>query len=210
MSSTADQTELQKEAEAPATVTEPAILSGEAPAAGAGDPKLEESKEFATQSGDVQSNDAEASKSDEILTKSNEASDADPKANERDISSQSGDVQLNNAEASELTRSNKTSDSDPKADEPKDDTVESNETESSSKQLKRDEGSRTFTMRELLDELKNGDANEDSEAERREGDTPHRFVFAGFSIKCNASFNCRTENIINMHLSTKNIINILV
>ncbi|XP_055821776.1 protein HLB1 [Solanum dulcamara] len=173
MSSTADQTELQKEAEAPAAVTDPAILLGEAPAVGAGDPKLEESKEFAAQSEDVQSNDAEASKSDEILTKSNEASDADPKANERDISSQSGDVQLNNAEASELNPSNKTSDSDPKADEPKDDTVESNETVSSSKKLKKDEGSRTFTMRELLDELKNGDANEDSEAERREDDTPH-------------------------------------
>ncbi|MCD7456915.1 Protein hlb1 [Datura stramonium] len=173
MSSIADQTELQKEAEAPATVTDPrdtAILSGEAPAAGAGDPKLEKSKEFAIQSGDVQSNDAEAFKSDEKLTKSNEASDSDPKANGRDISSQSGDVQLNNAEASELIRSNKTSDSNPK---PKDDTVESNETESNSKQLKKDEGSRTFTMRELLDELKNGDANEDSEAERREGDTPH-------------------------------------
>lgn len=176
MSSIADQTELQKEAEAPATVTDPgdtAILSGEAPAVGAGDPKLEESKEFATQSGDVQSNDAEALKSDEKLTKSNEASDSDPKANERYISSQSGDVQLNNAEAWELIRSNKTSDSDPKVDEPKDDTVESNETESNSKQLKKDEGSRTFTMRELLDELKSGDANEDSEAERREGDTPH-------------------------------------
>lgn len=160
MSSTADQTELQKEAEAPATVTDPGdtvIPPEEAPAAGAGDPKLP---------GDVQSNDAEASKSDDKLTKSDEASDSDPKANEKD-------VQLNNAEASKLIRSNKTSDSDPKVDEPKDDSVESNATESNSKQLKKDEGSRTFTMRELLDELKNGDANEDSEAERREGDTPH-------------------------------------
>ncbi|KAL3331587.1 hypothetical protein AABB24_035096 [Solanum stoloniferum] len=176
MSSTVDQTELQKVVETPATVTDPgdtAILSGEAPADGAGDPKHEESKEFAIQSGDVQSNDAEASKSEEKLTKSNEASDADPKANERDISSQFGDVQLNNAEASELIRSNNTDDSDPKADEPKGDTVESNETGSNSKQLKKDEGSRTFTMRELLDELKNGDANEDSEAERRESDTLH-------------------------------------
>lgn len=165
MSSTADQTELQKEAEAPATVTgDTAIPSEEAPAAGAGDPKPEESKEFPTQSGDVQSNDAEAAKSDDKLTISNEPSDSDPKANERDISSQSGDVQLNNAEASELIRSNNTSDSDPKADESKD--------VANSKQLKKDEGSRTFTMRELLDELKNGDANEDSEADRREGDTP--------------------------------------
>lgn len=165
MSSTADQTELQKEEEAPATVTgDTAIPSEEAPAAGAGDPKPEESKEVPTQSGDVQSNDAEAAKSDDKLTISNEASDSDPKANERDISSQSGDVQLNNAEASELIRSNKTSDSDPKVDESKD--------VANSKLLKKDEGSRTFTMRELLDELKNGDANEDSEAERREGDTP--------------------------------------
>lgn len=176
MSSIVDQTELQKEVEAPATVTDPgdtAILSGEAPADGAGDPKHEESKEFATQSGDVQSNDADASKPDDKLTKSNEASDADPKANEGDTSSESGDVQLNNAEASELIRSNNSDDSDPKVDEPKGDTVESNETGSNSKQLKKDEGSRTFTMRELLDELKNGDVNEDSEAERRESDTPH-------------------------------------
>ncbi|CAN4127134.1 unnamed protein product [Withania somnifera] len=144
MSSTADQTESQKEAEAPATVTDTAILPEEAPAAGAGD---------------AQSENAEASKSDE-------ASDSDPKANEKD-------VQLNNTEASELIRSNNTSDTDPKVDELKDDSVESNTTESNSKQLKKDEGSRTFTMRELLDELKNGDANEDSEAERREGDTPH-------------------------------------
>lgn len=174
MSSTADQTELQKE-EVPATVTgDTAIPSEEAPAAGAGDPKPEESKEVPTQSGDVQSNDAEAAKSDDKLMISNEASDSDPKANERDISSQSGDVQLNNAEASELIRSNKTSDSDPKVDESKD--------VANSKLLKKDEGSRTFTMRELLDELKNGDANEDSEAERREGDTPRRFVSAGWLL----------------------------
>ncbi|PHT92156.1 hypothetical protein T459_00038 [Capsicum annuum] len=127
MSSTADQTEFQKEPEAPATVTDPGdtvILPEEAPSAGAGDPKLP--------------GDAEVPKSDEKLTKSDEASDSDPKAN----------VELNNAEATEeLIRPN---------------------------ELKKDEeGSRTFTMRELLDELKNGDANEDSEAQRREGDTPH-------------------------------------
>ncbi|PHT57779.1 hypothetical protein CQW23_00142 [Capsicum baccatum] len=154
MSSTADQTEFQKELKAPATVTDPGdtvILPEEAPSAGAGDPKLP--------------GDAEASKSDEKLTKSDEASDSDPKAN----------VELNNAEATEeLIRPNEVSGSDPKVDEPKDDIVESNATESNSKQLKKDEeGSRTFTMRELLDELKNGDANEDSEAQRREGDTPH-------------------------------------
>ncbi|XP_016565271.2 protein HLB1 [Capsicum annuum] len=154
MSSTADQTEFQKEPEAPATVTDPGdtvILPEEAPSAGAGDPKLP--------------GDAEVPKSDEKLTKSDEASDSDPKAN----------VELNNAEATEeLIRPNEVSGSDPKVDEPKDDIVESNATESNSKQLKKDEeGSRTFTMRELLDELKNGDANEDSEAQRREGDTPH-------------------------------------
>lgn len=156
MSSTADQTEFQKEPEAPATVTDPGdtvILPEEAPSAGAGDPKLP--------------GDAEVPKSDEKLTKSDVASDSDPKAN----------VELNNAEATEeLIRPNEVSGSDPKVDEPKDDIVESNATESNSKQLKKDEeGSRTFTMRELLDELKNGDANEDSEAQRREGDTPHRF-----------------------------------
>ncbi|CAN4077481.1 unnamed protein product [Withania somnifera] len=157
MSSTADQMELQKEAETPATVTGTAIPTEEAPAAGSGDPKLPE---------DAQSEDAETSKYDEKLTKSDKVSDSNPKANE-------GDVQLNNAEASELIRSDKSSDSDPKVNEAKDDTVESNATESNSMQLKKDEGSRTFTMRELLDELKNGDANEDAEAERREGGTPH-------------------------------------
>ncbi|XP_009762641.1 protein HLB1 [Nicotiana sylvestris] len=164
MSSTADQPELQKEAEAPATVKDPgdiAIRPEESPSTDAVDPKLYKSEEIANESGDVQSNDAEASKSDEKLAKSNEASDSDPKVS---------DVQLNNAEASKLIQSNEMSDSNAKVDELKDDTVES---ESNSKQLKKDEGSRTFTMRELLDELKNGDANDDSEAERREGDTPH-------------------------------------
>ncbi|KAK4365550.1 hypothetical protein RND71_016908 [Anisodus tanguticus] len=163
MSSTADQTESQKEAEAPVTVTDPgdtAVQSTEAP--GSGDPKLDESNvEVATQSGDI----------DEELTKSNEASGSDPKANERVEVSR--DEQLNNAEASESIQSNKTSDPDPEVDEPKDDTVESNETESNSKQLKKNEGSLTFTMRELLDELKNGDANDDSGTERPESDTPH-------------------------------------
>lgn len=165
MSSTADQPELQKEAEAPATVKDPgdtAIRPEESPSTDAVDPKLDKSEEIANESGDVQSNDAEASKSDEKLAKSNEASDSDPNVS---------DVQLNNAEASKLVESNEMSDSNAKVDELKDDTVES---ESNSKQLKKDEGSRTFTMRELLDELKNGDANDDSEAERREGDTPHR------------------------------------
>ncbi|XP_075081505.1 protein HLB1 [Nicotiana tabacum] len=164
MSSTADQPELQKEAEAPATVKDPgdtAIRPEESPSTDAVDPKLDKSEEIANESGDVQSNDAEASKSDEKLAKSNEASDSDPKVS---------DVQLNNAEASKLIQSNEMSASNAKVDELKDDTVES---ESNSKQLKKDEGSRTFTMRELLDELKNGDANDDSEAERREGDTPH-------------------------------------
>ncbi|XP_016476714.1 protein HLB1 [Nicotiana tabacum] len=164
MSSTADQPELQKEAEAPATVTDPgdtAIRPEESPSTGAVDPKLDISEEIANESGEVQSSVAEASKSDEKLAKSNEASDSDPNVS---------DVQLNNAEASKLVESNEMSDSNAKVDELKDDTVES---ESNSKQLKKDEGSRTFTMRELLDELKNGDANDDSEAERREGDTPH-------------------------------------
>ncbi|XP_019247436.1 PREDICTED: uncharacterized protein LOC109226944 [Nicotiana attenuata] len=164
MSSTADQPEFQKEAEAPATVTDPGdtvIRPEESPSTDAVDPKLDISEEIANESGDVQSNDAEASKSDEKLAKSNEAGDSDPKVS---------DVQLNNAEASKLIESNETGNSDPKVDELKDETVGS---ESNLKQLKKDEGSRTFTMRELLDELKNGDANDDSEAERREGDTPH-------------------------------------
>lgn len=164
MSSTADQPELQKEAEAPATVKDPAdtaIRPEESPSTDAVDPKHDKSEEIANESGDAQSNDAETSKSDEKLAKSNEASDSDPKVS---------DVQLNNAETSKLIESNEMSDSNAKVDELKNDTVVS---ESNSKQLKKDEGSRTFTMRELLDELKNGDANDDSEAERREGDTPH-------------------------------------
>lgn len=60
-------------------------------------------------------------------------------------------------------------DADPKLDR----TIQSSNTP----ELRKDEGSRTFTMRELLDELKNGEPNEDSEAERPDGGTPYRSVF---------------------------------
>ncbi|CAA0811566.1 Tetratricopeptide repeat (TPR)-like superfamily protein [Striga hermonthica] len=48
--------------------------------------------------------------------------------------------------------------------------MQSNQESGSGSKLGNAEGSRTFTMRELLNELKNGDANENS---GREGDTPH-------------------------------------
>ncbi|XP_031095457.1 protein HLB1 [Ipomoea triloba] len=59
--------------------------------------------------------------------------------------------------------------SDPKPDDPEDRTVQSNVVDGNPKFRKGDEGNRTFTMRELLNELKNG--GEDSEA--RDAGTPH-------------------------------------
>lgn len=53
--------------------------------------------------------------------------------------------------------------------------VETNDTESNSK-LNKDEGNRTFTMRELLNELKNGGVNEDAESDNREAGIPNRSV----------------------------------
>jgi tetratricopeptide (TPR) repeat protein len=50
--------------------------------------------------------------------------------------------------------------------------VAAEETESKPQLVQNDQGSRTFTMRELLNELKNGDPNEDSEAT----DTPYSRV----------------------------------
>lgn len=50
--------------------------------------------------------------------------------------------------------------------------VETNDAESNSK-LNKDEGNRTFTMRELLNELKNGGANEDAESDNRESGIPY-------------------------------------
>lgn len=54
--------------------------------------------------------------------------------------------------------------------------VENNDAESNSK-LNNGEGNRTFTMRELLNELKNGGANEDAESDNREAGIPQRYVY---------------------------------
>ncbi|KAF8379777.1 hypothetical protein HHK36_029226 [Tetracentron sinense] len=101
-----------------------------------------------------------------------------------------------NVEVSELQNSEKPEsqnggkpetgkDADPKIDEVKEDAVISNEVDEStsveqteSSELRKDEGSRTFTMRELLNELKE-DGNEfrrstnSSEGERRESSSPY-------------------------------------
>lgn len=66
-------------------------------------------------------------------------------------------------------------DLDPKTDESEQGRVESEDAQANSK-LNKDEGNRTFTMRELLNELKNTGANEDSEADNRDAGTPYRSV----------------------------------
>ncbi|KAI5656252.1 hypothetical protein M9H77_25045 [Catharanthus roseus] len=63
-------------------------------------------------------------------------------------------------------------DLDPKTDESEQGRVESEDAQANSK-LNKDEGNRTFTMRELLNELKNTGANEDSEADNRDAGTPY-------------------------------------
>lgn len=63
--------------------------------------------------------------------------------------------------------------SDPKSNDSEDPTAQSNVAESNPK-LRKGDGNRTFTMRELLNELKNG--GEDSEA--REAGTPYRFLLS--------------------------------
>ncbi|KAK6146507.1 hypothetical protein DH2020_020376 [Rehmannia glutinosa] len=79
----------------------------------------------------------------------------------------SGEVQPVNAEASgsvaEGEISNELSGADSRA-------VQSNQEAESDSKLGNAEGNRTFTMRELLNELKNGDANDN---DGREADTPH-------------------------------------
>lgn len=76
-------------------------------------------------------------------------------------------------------------DTDVKLEEPKEDAIQSNDNsnppsveaeEIVHSQLQKDEGSRTFTMRELLNELKgdNGEVNEPSEGERRDTSSRYR------------------------------------
>ncbi|KAL3645517.1 Protein hlb1 [Castilleja foliolosa] len=108
------------------------------------------------------------------------AADPDPKLpdpSDADVqppdAEKSGEVQPVNAEASGSVAKEEVSNALTGADSPK--VQSSQETENESK-LGNSEGNRTFTMRELLNELKSGDANEN---DGREVDTPHRFV--GFS-----------------------------
>lgn len=97
-----------------------------------------------------------------------QATDIDPKLDEpTDPSIQSDDVPATTADSNldppieskeQLVGSNGT-----------ENTTSSVEEESSKgPELRKDEGSRTFTMRELLNELKNGEANDDSEVEKQE------------------------------------------
>lgn len=69
--------------------------------------------------------------------------------------------------------------SDPGFEEPKEPSIPSNGTENSQPALRKDEGSRTFTMRELLNGLKGEDGNDsvnESEGERPEGNSGYRFA----------------------------------
>ncbi|KAI3453323.1 hypothetical protein Pfo_009986 [Paulownia fortunei] len=99
------------------------------------------------------------------------AADPDPQLpdpNDTDVQpSKSGEVQPVNAEASNSVSegevSNELSGADSRA-------VQSNQDAESDSKLGNGEGNRTFTMRELLNELKNGDANDN---DGREVDTPH-------------------------------------
>ncbi|XP_030530223.2 protein HLB1 isoform X2 [Rhodamnia argentea] len=77
------------------------------------------------------------------------------------------------------------SDADPKKEEPEESAIQSGEPESDSSpkkeaparpELRKDEGNRTFTMRELLNELKNDDATEspnNPDGDRREVNSPY-------------------------------------
>ncbi|KAA8525720.1 hypothetical protein F0562_007575 [Nyssa sinensis] len=107
------------------------------------------------------------SKEDSIQSNGVPATDADSKLDEpKDRSTDWNDVQVTEA--------------DPVLDQPKDQAIQSIDAENtySAEQVKqpelpKDQGSRTFTMRELLNELKNGEANEDSEAEGQETNSPY-------------------------------------
>lgn len=68
---------------------------------------------------------------------------------------------------------------DPRLEEPEETSIQSNGAENLQPALRKDEGSRTFTMRELLNGLKSDDGNEsvnESEAERPEANSGYRFV----------------------------------
>ncbi|CAK9169317.1 unnamed protein product [Ilex paraguariensis] len=124
------------------------------------DPNPTESKDISIQSNDEPPADSEASKPDESKDGSTQLTQVQP-TNEEELNPGDKPIQSDVAPVVDV-------DSDPKIDEP-----ESN----NARELRKDEGSRTFTMRELLNELKNGDGNEDSEADRRDPGTPYRSVF---------------------------------
>ncbi|KAA8533917.1 hypothetical protein F0562_031434 [Nyssa sinensis] len=96
------------------------------------------------------------SKDDAIQSNGVPATDADSKLDDRPT--EWSDVQL--------------TDADPGLDEPKDRTVQNSDAEKTSS-VEKDEGSRTVTMGELLNELKNGDRNDNFEADGRETTSPY-------------------------------------
>lgn len=68
---------------------------------------------------------------------------------------------------------------DPRSGDPEEASIPSNGADNSHPALRKDEGSRTFTMRELLNGLKGDDGNDsvnESEGERPEANSGHRFV----------------------------------
>ncbi|XP_075517898.1 protein HLB1 isoform X1 [Primulina tabacum] len=116
-------------------------------------------------SSDPQATDAPAASSDEAIAPppacDPEATDAPP-ASEPDPNL-ANDRPVNTEASPEEEISSELSDVDSRA-------VQSNEATGNEAKLANEEGNRTFTMRELLNELKNGDPDND---DAREVDTPH-------------------------------------
>ncbi|KAK3018827.1 hypothetical protein RJ639_003455 [Escallonia herrerae] len=79
------------------------------------------------------------------------------------------DSKLHEPAVDESIQSNNATYADPKLDEADDRTIQST---GDKPELRKDEGSRTFTMRELLNELKNGDSHDD------DASTPYRYANA--------------------------------
>lgn len=112
----------------------------------------------------IQSNEEpEATDADSKLDEPKDRSVADPDAEPEGPTYQpiqSNGAPVHDAESSQI-------------DESENQQTLSNGSENKRPELKKDEGSRTFTMRELLNELKNGEANDDSEAEKQEASSPY-------------------------------------
>ncbi|XAR70119.1 Protein O-GlcNAc transferase [Bertholletia excelsa] len=143
--------------------TEPPLVTGDA------DLQPEESKDKEVELNDAPAADSE-SKMDQPSDRSIESDDNVPATV---VDSEPGEESLqSNDEPATVV--------DPGLDRSKDQSVQSNGAERVSSaeeakrpELKKDEGSRTFTMRELLNELKTGEANDDFEVENQEATSPH-------------------------------------